>query len=88
MPCCYLATYTHDSPGAAQFTSIYDLEKFNLKSLSVAEILENFKLISDNWNKTINDGNLITCLHTCGNKENTTLYQDINLKKENILKQQ
>ena len=88
MPCCYLATYTHDSPGSVQFTSLYDLEKFNLKSLSVAEILENFKPISDNWDKTINDGNLITCLHTCGNKENTTLYQNINLKKENILKQQ
>jgi len=80
MPCCYLATYTHDSPGSVQFTS--------LKLLTITEILENFKPISDKWGGTINEGNLITCLYTCGNKENTTLYQDTNLKKENILKQQ
>lgn len=88
MPCCYLATYTHDSPGSAQFTSLYDLEKFNLKSLPVDEILENFKPISNKWDRTIDEGNLITCLSTCGNKVNTTLYYDSNLTKENILKQQ
>jgi MoaA/NifB/PqqE/SkfB family radical SAM enzyme len=88
LPCCYLATYTHDSPGSAQFTSLYNLEKFDLKLLSVVEILENFKPISNKWNDTIDDGNLIICLGTCGNKENTTLYHDNNLKKENILKQQ
>jgi len=87
MPCCYLATYTHDSPGSVQFTNSYDLEKFNLKLLSVTEVLENFKPISNKWNDTIDDGNLIICLSTCGNKENTTLYHDTNLKKENILKQ-
>ena len=79
MPCCYLATYIHDSPGSIQFNDLYDLEKFNLTKLSVVEILENFKIISNNWNKTIEDGNLITCLRTCGNKINTTLYQSDNL---------
>lgn len=87
LPCCYLATYTHDSPGSAQFTSLHDLEKFNLKILSVHEVLENFKSISNKWDRTIEEGNLIICLSTCGNKENTTLYHDDNLKKENILKQ-
>jgi hypothetical protein len=67
---------------------LYNLEKFDLKLLSVVEILENFKPISNKWNDTIDDGNLIICLGTCGNKENTTLYHDNNLKKENILKQQ
>jgi MoaA/NifB/PqqE/SkfB family radical SAM enzyme len=76
MPCCYLATYKHDSPGSYQFTSLYDLEKFNLNTQSIDQILDNFKLISNNWNKTIEEGNLITCLHTCGSQVNTTLYQN------------
>lgn len=79
MPCCFLATYSHDSPGSAQFNDLYDLKKFNLEKLSVIEILENFKSISDNWNSTIENGNLITCLRTCGNKMNTTLYQGDNI---------
>ena len=78
MPCCYLATYTHDSPGSSQFNSLYDLEDFNLRKLSVEEILENFKPISSKWKNTIEEGNLITCLHTCGTKINTTLYEGDN----------
>jgi MoaA/NifB/PqqE/SkfB family radical SAM enzyme len=87
MPCCYLATYKHDSPGVSQFNNLYDLEKFNLKILSLIEILKNFESISDKWDKTIQEGNLITCLHTCGNKINTTLYHDDTLHKATILNQ-
>jgi len=43
--------------------------------------------ISNNWENTIKDGNLITCLFTCGNSENTTLYYDKNRKKDNIMKE-
>lgn len=85
LPCCYLGTYTHDSPGSVQFVNTYNLDNFNLNKLSVIEIIENFKPISSKWDKTIDEGNLIVCLRTCGSKENTTLYYDNNLKKENIL---
>jgi len=88
LPCCYLATYTHDSPGAAQFISLYNLEEFNLNALSLAKILENFKKISYNWDKTIQEGNLITCLNTCGGEHtNATFYHDDTLQKETILNQ-
>lgn len=86
MPCCYLGTYTHDSPGSWQFNKIYDTADFDLGQHSVVEALEKIKEISSRWNKTIEENNLITCLHTCGSVENTTLYIDDKLKKENILK--
>ena len=86
MPCCYLGTYTHDSPGSWQFNEIYNIEDFSLANNSVNQILETFKNISNRWASTIEEKNLITCLHTCGNEENTTLYYDGKLTKENILK--
>jgi MoaA/NifB/PqqE/SkfB family radical SAM enzyme len=86
MPCCYLGTYTHDSPGSWQFNEIYNVTDFNLTTHSVDNVLNKFKEISNLWNNTIEENNLITCLHTCGNKENTTLYYDDKLTKENILK--
>jgi hypothetical protein len=86
MPCCYLGTYTHDSPGSWQFNTIYDTKDFDLATHDVLDVLEKIKEISSRWDKTIEENNLITCLHTCGNEENTTLYIDEKLKKENVLK--
>jgi len=87
MPCCYLGTHTHDSPGSWNLNENYNLADFDLNIYSVDEILNKQYNISSKWNNTVEDGNLITCLHTCGSKENTTLYVSNNLDKENILKQ-
>lgn len=86
MPCCYLGTHTHDSPGSWNLKQNYDLRDFDLTLHSVEDILAKLYNISDKWNNTIENGNLITCLQTCGNAENTTLYHSDNLKKESILK--
>lgn len=86
MPCCYLGTHTHDSPGSWNFNKNYDTTEFDLRLHSVEKILNQMYKISDKWNDTIENGNLITCLHTCGNTENTTLYHSDILSKENILK--
>lgn len=86
LPCCYLGTYTHDSPGSYQFNKLYKLDDFNLNYNSIHTILDKFVEISQSWNKTIKENNLITCLHTCGSQENTTLYYDDKHIKENILK--
>lgn len=86
-PCCYLGTYTHDSPGSYQFRSLYKLSNFDLNNLSVENIVDYMYTISNNWENTIKDGNLITCLFTCGNSENTTLYYDKSRKKDNIMKE-
>lgn len=86
-PCCYVGTYTHDSPGSYQFNLLYNKDDFSLHQYSVEEILTKFGDISSKWKNTITEGNLITCLHTCGNKENTTLYHTATLNKENILKE-
>lgn len=85
-PCCYIGTYTHDSPGSYQFNKHYDINDFNINTNSIDSILEKFNMISSKWNDTIENGNLITCLATCGNEENTTLYHTENHNKENILK--
>lgn len=87
MPCCYLGTYTHDSPGSFQFNAEYDVKDFDLNTHSVLELIDKLKEISSKWDKTIEEGNLITCLYTCGNQENRTLYVNDKLNKENILKQ-
>jgi MoaA/NifB/PqqE/SkfB family radical SAM enzyme len=86
-PCCYVGTYTHDSPGSYQFNLLYNKDDFSLSQYTVDEILNKFNDISAKWKSTIAEGNLITCLHTCGNKENTTLYHTATLNKENILKE-
>jgi len=85
-PCCYIGTYTHDSPGSWQFKELYDVNDFDLNVHSVDNILNKMYNISSKWDDTIENGNLITCLHTCGSKENTTLYINDKLNKENILK--
>ncbi len=87
VPCCYLGTYIHDSPGSYQFIREFDLNEFNLTNDSVDNIINKMKHISDRWDKSIENGNLITCLYTCGNKENTTLYYNDKLQKESIRKQ-
>lgn len=87
MPCCYLGTHTHDSPGSWNLKENYNLEQFDLNLYSVDEVLYRQYNISSKWNDTIENGNLITCLHTCGSQENTTLYVNDKLNKENILKQ-
>jgi MoaA/NifB/PqqE/SkfB family radical SAM enzyme len=87
MPCCYLGTHTHDSPGSWNLKENYNLEQFDLNAYSVDEVLNKQYNISSKWNDTVENGNLITCLHTCGSKENTTLYVNDKLNKENILKQ-
>jgi MoaA/NifB/PqqE/SkfB family radical SAM enzyme len=85
-PCCYLGTYTHDSPGAYQFNNLYDVNEFDLSKYDIRNILEKFNNISDKWNSSVENGNLITCLQTCGNVENTTLYHSKDLNKETVLK--
>lgn len=85
LPCCYLGTYTHDSPGSYQFNQEYDTDNFNLTKHTVQDILNKFKTISDRWNNSIMNGNLITCLHTCGDIENTTLYVTDDDNKENVI---
>lgn len=87
MPCCYLGTYTHDSPGSWNLKENYNLEDFDLNKKSVEEVLRKQYDISSKWSSTIESGNLITCLRTCGSQENTTLYVNDKLNKENILKQ-
>jgi MoaA/NifB/PqqE/SkfB family radical SAM enzyme len=87
MPCCYLGTNTHDSPGAWNLNENYDVKDFDLNLQSVDYILNKQYNISSKWNETVENGNLITCLLTCGSKENTTLYINDKLNKENILKQ-
>lgn len=87
MPCCYLGTHTHDSPGSWNLRQNYNLEDFDLNTKSVDDVLKKQYNISSKWNNTLEEGNLITCLHTCGNVENTTLYINDKLNKENILKQ-
>jgi MoaA/NifB/PqqE/SkfB family radical SAM enzyme len=87
MPCCYLGTHTHDSPGSWNLNENYNLTEFNLNDYTLDEILKKMYKISSRWNSTLEDGNLITCLYTCGSKENTTLYYTDKLNKENILKQ-
>lgn len=84
-PCCYLGTYTHDSPGSYQFNQLYDVNDFDLKCHSVDAILEKFYDISNKWNSEPADGNLLTCMWTCGVNENTTLYYTDKLNKKNIL---
>lgn len=63
------------------------MDDFNLNSHSVDSVLKMQYNISSKWNDTIENGNLITCLYTCGSQENTTLYINDKLNKENILKQ-
>jgi molybdenum cofactor biosynthesis enzyme MoaA len=86
-PCCYIGTHIHDSPGSWQFKEQYNVDDFDLNRHSVDEVLNKQYNISSKWNDTIKNGNLITCLHTCGSQENTTLYVNDKLNKENILKQ-
>ena len=86
-PCCYIGTHTHDSPGSWQFKEQYNVDDFDLNIHSVDKVLNKQYSISSKWNDTIENGNLITCLHTCGSQENTTLYVNDKLNKENILKQ-
>lgn len=88
LPCCYLGTIVHDSPGSYQFSKLYDFTTFDLDKNSIDSILLSFNSISNKWNSTVEQGNLITCMQTCGLKENTTLYYSEKLIKENILKQQ
>lgn len=87
MPCCYLGTHTHDSPGSWNLNENYNVKDFDLNLHTVDNVLKMQYNISSKWNDTIENGNLITCLHTCGSKENTTLYVNDKLNKENILKQ-
>jgi molybdenum cofactor biosynthesis enzyme MoaA len=86
-PCCYIGTYTHDSPGSWQFNKLYDIKDFDLNNNSVEQVLEIQYNISNKWNDTVENGNLITCLKTCGSAENTTLYYNDKLNKQNILTQ-
>ena len=85
LPCCYLGTYTHDSPGSYQFNLVYNMNDFSLNTNSINNIINKFIEIEQAWAKTIDDGNLITCLQTCGNKQHHhTLYHTEKLSKQTI----
>lgn len=86
VPCCYLGTYTHDSPGSWNFNQNYSINDFNLALNSVESVLDKMYRISDKWNDTVEQGNLITCLRTCGSVKNHTLYHTDKLVKQSILK--
>ena len=67
LPCCYLGTIHHDSPGAVQFKQSFDLENVNLHNVSPEEAINNLKIIEDTWNlNSIAEGKLLTCARTCG----------------------
>jgi hypothetical protein len=76
LPCCYIGTPYHDSPGNGQFLENIGLSKFDLNKLSVEEAMNNLKLVEETWNrKNIQEGKLLTCVKTCGEKmQNRTSY--------------
>lgn len=85
-PCCYLGTYIHNSPGSYQFNQLYNTSDFDLKTNSLESVILKMYEIKDLWDSTIDEGNLITCLSTCGDK-NTTLYYTDKLSKQEITEQ-
>lgn len=71
LPCCFLGTLYHDSPGPYQFKKNIDISQFNLNLHSVDKIKNNLKIIEKTWHKdSIYKGKLITCAQTCGKKFN------------------
>ena len=85
MPCCYLGTYTADSIGSYQLNNVYDIDQFSIVNNTVDLVLERLYQISNKWTKTIEEGNLITCMHTCSKSTvNTTQYYTNKLNKQTI----
>lgn len=78
LPCCFLGGIFgqfHSSYSRKQFNTMitkYGLEKFNLRKLSMLDIIkgEDFsKFFLDGWKAdSIENGKLLYCLETCGNK--------------------
>lgn len=67
LPCCFLGTLHHDSPGSVQFRQWFDLDKVDLHKIGVDAALQNLALIEGTWRqKSIRDGKLLTCARTCG----------------------
>lgn len=67
LPCCYLGTIHHDSPGCVQFKNKFDLSNVDLHKVSPETAIKNLKVIEDSWNlKSIKEGKLLTCARTCG----------------------
>lgn len=71
LPCCFLGTIHHDSPGCVQFKNKFDLSSVDLNQVSVEDAISNLKVIEDSWKiKSIEDGKLLTCARTCGKNLN------------------
>jgi len=67
LPCCYLGTIHHDSPGCVQFKNTFDLSNVDLHLVTTENAIENLKVIEDTWKlKSIEEGKLLTCARTCG----------------------
>lgn len=67
LPCCFLATLYHDSPGSFQFNKLFNKNDYNLHLLSVEQAKQNLMKISKSWQKNkIIEGKLLTCTYTCG----------------------
>ena len=74
LPCCFLGTTEHDSPGAAQFRQSFDIELVNLNKISAETAITNLKRIENSWTaKSIREGKLVTCARTCGKKMRNTV---------------
>lgn len=69
LPCTHLGTYNYDSPSSIQFNELYSIDDFNINKHSVLDVVEKFKNISGKWNDTVENGNLVTCMQTCGKKK-------------------
>ncbi len=67
LPCCFLGTLHHDSPGSVQFRKWFDLDSVDLNKTTVDAAVHNLNVIESSWRqKSIRDGKLLTCARTCG----------------------
>lgn len=71
LPCCYLGTIEHDSPGSYQFRNLFELDSVDLNKVTVEEALLALREIENTWSKkSIAEGKLLTCARTCGKSLN------------------
>lgn len=83
MPCCFLGTLHHDSPGAYQFNQEFDMSRVDLHKVTPEQAIENLYDIERRFKlKSIAEGKLLTCARTCGKQfQNKTVYVNDSSKK-------